>query len=336
MSAKGGPDRRGFAIRLKRLSLEPAILGGSKLLEGRTISSIFVSNYIDAVFLFWFKERRFFHYVSRTDLYRRMSSMDWSVWRWALCLWRWKLVIVTYNVWDKTFESIFQIARGRRGTFVPEQVFSVWASSVWAVSVWAASVTGHLCLAVSITGHLCLAVSVTGHMCLTVSVTGYFGRDISAHKELITFVYWNYYIGRRNVTLASVIPTPWTSAGGAKRAFALPLEIGTKKEKFLENVKSAVQFLSVGLILAVTVFADMTLTLHKSQVHCFANMQLWACRSLNSLLCLQRQVAKLARDLFYHWPLLRNNNMGSNLRRCTSSHWRKRFAACNFRTQTSW
>jgi len=31
----------------------------------------------------------------------------------------------------------------------------------------------------------------------------------------------------------------WASAGGEKRAFA-PLEIRTKKEKFLDNVKPAV------------------------------------------------------------------------------------------------
>jgi len=56
-----------------------------------------------------------------------------------------------------------------------------------------------------------------------------------------------------------------------------------------------------------SLFADMTLTLHKSQVRCFGNMQLRACNSLNPLLCLQRQVAKLGRELFYYWPLLRNN-----------------------------
>jgi len=39
-------------------------------------------------------------------------------------------------------------------------------------------------------------------------------------------------------------------------------------------------------------FADVTLTLHKSQVHCSGNMQWWACSLLNPLLCLQRQVAK--------------------------------------------
>jgi len=45
----------------------------------------------------------------------------------------------------------------------------------------------------------------------------------------------------------------WASAGGAKWAFLPPLEIGTKKQKFLENVKSAFWFWSVGLILGITV-----------------------------------------------------------------------------------
>jgi len=43
----------------------------------------------------------------------------------------------------------------------------------------------------------------------TVSVTGHFDHDISVHKQLITFVYLNDYIGRRNVALAGVIPTPF-------------------------------------------------------------------------------------------------------------------------------
>ena len=63
----------------------------------------------------------------------------------------------------------------------------------------------------------------------------------------------------------------------------------------------------------------MTLTVHKSQVHCSGIMQRWACSSLNPLLCLQRQVAKLVSTLFYYWPLLRNNNMATNLQRFTSS-----------------
>jgi len=32
---------------------------------------------------------------------------------------------------------------------------------------------------------------------------------------------------------------------------------------------------------------------------------------LNQLFCLQRQVAKLGSELFYYWPLLRNNNMAT-------------------------
>jgi len=40
----------------------------------------------------------------------------------------------------------------------------------------------------------------------------YFGHSISVHTELITFVYLNDYIGRRNVTLAGVTPTPFDVA----------------------------------------------------------------------------------------------------------------------------
>jgi len=61
----------------------------------------------------------------------------------------------------------------------------------------------------------------------------------------------------------------------------------------------------------------MTLTLHKSQVHCSGNMRWWACSSLDQLFCLQRQAAKLGSELFCYWPLLRNNNMATNFRRCT-------------------
>ena len=80
----------------------------------------------------------------------------------------------------------------------------------------------------------------------------------------------------------------------------------------------------------VVLFADMTITLHTSQVHCSGVMQWWAYSSLNLLLCLQRQVAKVANELFYYWPLLRNNNMATIFRRCTSSYGGRRFAACNY------
>jgi len=51
------------------------------------------------------------------DLYRRMSAkgLKWVTVR-ILFLWRWELVIVTYDVWNKTPEFIFQIARGQWGT----------------------------------------------------------------------------------------------------------------------------------------------------------------------------------------------------------------------------
>ena len=43
-----------------------------------------------------------------------------------------------------------------------------------------------------------------------------------------------------------------SAGGGVKRAFAPPLEIGTKKPKFLENLKSASWFRLIDLIIAIT------------------------------------------------------------------------------------
>jgi len=40
--------------------------------------------------------------------------------------------------------------------------------------------------------------------------------------------------------------------------------------------------------------------------------------------------------LQYYWPLLRNNNMTTNTRRCTSGYGGRRSAACKYWTQTSW
>jgi len=76
-------------------------------------------------------------------------------------------------------------------------------------------------------------------------------------------------------------------------------------------------------------FADITLPPQKSQVHCSGVMQWWGCSSLNSLLHLQRQVTN-------YWPLLRNNNMATNIGRRTSSYGGRRFAACNYWTHTCW
>ena len=57
---------------------------------------------------------------------------------------------------------------------------------------------------------------------------------------------------------------------GDKKGILPHLEIGTKNQKFPENLKSA----AIDLILAMTVlFSDMTLTLHKNRVHCCGVMQ---------------------------------------------------------------
>ena len=51
------------------------------------------------------------------------------------------------------------------------------------------------------------------------------------------------------------------------------LEIGTKNQIFVENLTSAAQFQLTELSCYDNVIAGTTLTLHKSQVQCFAVMQ---------------------------------------------------------------
>ena len=59
---------------------------------------------------------------------------------------------------------------------------------------------------------------------------------------------------------------------GNEKGIRHHLEIETKNQKFLRNLKSAAL---IDLILAMTIlFSDMTLTLHKSRIHCY-----WACSS---------------------------------------------------------
>ena len=71
-------------------------------------------------------------------------------------------------------------------------------------------------------------------------------------------------------------------------------------------------------------FADMTLTLHKSQVHCSGVTQHNSEVAVHScpLLC----VAKLGSGFLFCWSLLRNNNMAANLQRFTSSYDSRCFA----------
>jgi len=122
---------------------------------------------------------------------------------------------------------------------------------------------------------------------------------------------------------------------GAKRAFSPGNWVQEAKISGKREISSLILIGWVNFC-NDSLFADMTLTMHKSRVHCFDNMQLWACSSLNPLLlCLQRQVAKLGSE-FYYWPLLHINNIATNLWRCSSSHDCRRFAACNHWIQTSW
>jgi len=72
-------------------------------------------------------------------------------------------------------------------------------------------------------------------------------------------------------------------------------------------------------------FADMKLTLHKSQVPSYSVMQWWACSSLMSIPCLQRRVAKVASGLFYCWSSLRNNTVATHLQRFTLNYVSRRF-----------
>ena len=47
---------------------------------------------------------------------------------------------------------------------------------------------------------------------------------------------------------------PWASAGGAKRAFAAPLETGTKNQKFIKKAEDNNLIPINDLIIAMTVY----------------------------------------------------------------------------------
>jgi len=85
-----------------------------------------------------------------------------------------------------------------------------------------------------------------------------------------------------------------------------------------------------------SLFAGMTLTLHKSQVDHSGFMQWWICSSLISALFSAEASFETASVLFYRCSVLRNNNMAINPPRFTSNNGRRRFTACDCWTQTSW
>jgi len=106
-----------------------------------------------------------------------------------------------------------------------------------------------------------------------------------------------------------------------------PLEIGTKNQKFLENLKL---FRLIHFIAAVTVYLPVwhwhcTRASFTVPVSCNGEI---AVRSY-LLLWLPRQVAKLSSGLFYGWSLLLSNNKAINFQSFTSSYCSRRFSACD-------
>jgi len=106
------------------------------------------------------------------------------------------------------------------------------------------------------------------------------------------------------------------SVGGGNGNFP-HLEVGTKNQKFLENLMLAKKFRLIHLIVAMTVYLQLW---HKHR-NCtrakFTSLPVQvsgsdkiAVRSC-PILCLQRHFANLASGLFYWWSLLRNNKHGN-------------------------
>jgi len=87
--------------------------------------------------------------------------------------------------------------------------------------------------------------------------------------------------------------------GGGKMGISPPENWDYKNQKFRENRKSVAKFRLIDVILLICRYDTHT-------VRCSGVMQWWACSSVMSALCLQRQVAKLSSGLLYCWSLLRN------------------------------
>ena len=93
---------------------------------------------------------------------------------------------------------------------------------------------------------------------------------------------------------------------------------------------SEAQFRFLDLFLAIIVYLPLwhshcTGSRFTILVLCSGELLVHSC----PLVCLQRQVTKLASGLFYCYSSLRNNNMATNLLMFTSSYDSRRFAACD-------
>jgi len=126
---------------------------------------------------------------------------------------------------------------------------------------------------------------------------------------------WNFFkyiLFFKEIRWATFMGTHW-----GKKTGISTLEILTN-QKFFENLKSAFWFILTWFNSCNnTLFTRMTLTLHKSQLHCSCVMQRWACSSLMSTFS---SADSRCETLFYCCSLLRNNIMATNLQRFTSCY----------------
>ena len=104
----------------------------------------------------------------------------------------------------------------------------------------------------------------------------------------------------------------------------------SKNQKFLENLRLAAQFRLIHLIVAMTVYMPVwhwhcTRPRFTVLVSCNDEIAVGTC----PLLCLQKQVVKLASGLVYWWSLSRNNNTAINLPTFTANYGSRGLSACD-------
>jgi len=141
---------------------------------------------------------------------------------------------------------------------------------------------------------------------------------------------WVWPLSFDQVHIKHIQPQAWASVEG-KNGHLPPLEIGTKKQKFLENVKSGIQFWLFRLILAMTLclpiwHSHCTRVGVTLSIACSYELAVHSCR----LLACRGRLSKLGSEL-YSWPLLRNH------RRTRRGVGLKNFRANSvFRASASW
>ena len=138
-------------------------------------------------------------------------------------------------------------------------------------------------------------VSITSVIILKVNIVA--GHVNAKRMTIIVLFYTELKQTIFNLWYSTLEPR---AAAGGERAFA-PFGNWNKESKFYKkpDISSSIPFNWLNYC-NDSLFAGMTLTLHKIQVLCSGVIQWWACRSL---ICLQMQVAKLASEFFNCWCL---------------------------------